>query len=261
MTTVSRIRRACSNLGIFATLLYLYKTKVLDKIYSTRNRIDNSYKIGTLRAKQLLHPVVFRYNSSDVPVFRQIFISEEYKRLTTLREVKLIIDCGANVGYSSVYFLSKFPDAHVIAVEPDRSNYELLMRNVSVYGDRVTAICSAVWSHKAALKVCAGHVGDKREWATTVRECIGDEEADLEGLDIAFLLNQSLFPKIDILKVDIEGAERVVFNQEFKGWINKVRTIAIELHGKECQEIFYRAISEGSFDVSRSGENTIAQRH
>jgi len=72
-----------------------------------------------------------------------------------------------------------------------------------------------------------GQTGDNSEWSTTVRECIDDEQADLEALDIATLLSQSNYGKIDILKIDIEGAEKIVFSRNFESWVNKVHTYAI----------------------------------
>lgn len=223
-------------------------------------KMHNGYIEGTLYTNQLLHPIVFRYNSSDINVFSQIFISDEYNPLTRLENVKLIVDCGANVGYASAYFLSKFPETHVIAVEPDRRNYELLKKNLREYGDRVTTLCSAIWSHKVGLKLCIGQMDDKSEWATTVRECREGEQADLEAIDISTLLSQSNYDEIDILKIDIEGAEKIVFSRNFGSWLNKVRAYAIELHGEESREIFYHALTSSPFQFSHSCELTIAQR-
>jgi hypothetical protein len=65
--------------------------------------------------------------------------------------VRLIIDCGANVGYSSAYFLSRFPYCQVIAVEADPDNFVILRRNLDRYEDRVRLIHVGVWSQKVGL--------------------------------------------------------------------------------------------------------------
>jgi FkbM family methyltransferase len=251
---------ACRNVGVINTLVYIWKTKILNNISCINQNIDGSYVTGTLNAKQLQHPVVFRYNSSDVSVFSQIFIADEYRLIDNLRGVKFIIDCGANVGYSSAYLLSKFPDAHLIAVEPDKRNYELLKQNLNGYGDRVTTICSALWSHRVGLKVSSGPCGGKSEYATTVRECMDGEKEDLEAVDIPTLLGQSGRDEIDILKIDIEGTEKVIFSRNFQSWVNNARIYIIELHGRECRETFYHAVSSELFSFSCSGELTIARR-
>lgn len=246
-------------MGFANTLSYVWKSKVLNRLYSLKKE-QSFYRQSNLRSRELLHPVCFRYNSSDIPVFHTIFVKNEYETIEPDKPPKLIVDCGANVGYSSAYFLSKYPSARVIAVEPDKRNYEVLRQNLKPYGDRATTILSAVWSHKAKLKVVAGEFADNREWATTVKECAENEAADLEALDISSILAQSGCDEIDILKIDIEGSEAIVFEQNYKPWLDKAGIIAIELHGKKCREIFHRALGLDDFDFSRAGELTIARR-
>lgn len=230
-------------------------------MYSAKRNKHEHYKIGTLASNELQAPLVFRYNSSDTNVFSQIFITDEYRPLTDLRDVKSIIDCGAYVGFSSTYFLSKFPEARVLAVEPDPKNYQLLKQNLSPYRERVTTINAAVWSRSVGLKLRSGRPGEETEWMTTVRECHRGEQADLHAVDIEKLLQLNNHDEIDILKMDIEGAEAVVFSENFEPWIKKVRAFAIELHDEECSKAFYGALASGSFRFSYSGEIAIALRH
>ena len=71
-----------------------------------------------LLSKHARYPLRCRPGTSDVAVFGQIFRDLEYQCLDNARDVSLILDCGANVGYSAAYFLTCFPRAQVIAVEP-----------------------------------------------------------------------------------------------------------------------------------------------
>jgi FkbM family methyltransferase len=251
-------KSAFSRNGLLNIALYVLRTKVLNRYYSSHRR--TTYRISKLNSKTLLHPVLFRYNSSDASVFSQIFIQDEYGPIEPLQNVRFIIDCGANVGYSSAYFLSRFPHSQVIAIEPDPSNYELLKRNLAPYGRRVTTICSAVWSHKTRLKVNLSTVGDCREWATTVREAVDNEAAGFDALDIDSLLAMTTHQIIDILKIDIEGAEAEIFGRNFETWLAKTRIIAIELHGRKCREVFDAVISALPYKCKKSGELTIAER-
>ena len=255
---IKNYQKSLSKMGFCNTLVFIWKTKIIDRILLAVSD-SGSYQTGKLKSKELLYPIDFRYNSSDIPVFYQIFLQNEYDVINVDTPPKLIIDLGANVDYSTAYFLSKYPSAHVIAVEPDNRNFEILRKNLQPYKNRVTKICSAVWSHKSQLKLIAGKIGDQREWATKVKECAANESADLEAVDIFSLLEQSGFDKIDILKIDIEGAESVVFSENYKDWLDRVRIIVIELHGKKCQDIFNKALSLGNYDFSRSGEVTIAK--
>ncbi len=262
---ISRLKEyysACPRLGVlntFSSLFLRIFNKILRWVFGAKTVIDSSYSVGKLRVKQVSHPIFFRYNSSDLDVFFQIFVINEYKPLTKLKNVKLILDCGANVGYSTVYFLSQFPDAHVIAIEPDKRNYELLKRNVSPYGSRVSTLCAAIWSYSTNLKVCPGQFANGCEWATVVRECEPNEEADINAYDIESILRLHHYAKIDILKIDIEGSESIVFSNNYENWINRVRVFAIELHGEACRDAFHTALGADTWDFSYSNELTIAQ--
>src|SRR4051812_37718019 len=63
-----------------------------------------------------VHPLYFRSGTTDFYVIHQIFVQREYSCFDDLKDPGLILDCGANGGYSSAYFLSRFPGSTVIAV-------------------------------------------------------------------------------------------------------------------------------------------------
>ncbi len=128
-----------------------------------------------LRSPLLRHAVECRRGTSDIQVFRQVFIEEQYGCVMGVHDAKLIVDCGANVGYSAAYFLSRFPNAHVIAVEPDPDNFRVMLRNVSRFQDRVTAIRSAVWSHACDLVLSTATSVRGLEWSRQVRPATANE--------------------------------------------------------------------------------------
>ena len=66
-------------------------------------------------------------------------------------------------------------------------------------------------------------------------------------------------PSSDILKIDIESAETVVFSQNYEKWLRKVQNIVIELHGEECEAIFFKAMSPYKYDLYTSGELTVCR--
>ncbi len=252
-----KLMNGCSNMGTANALSFLWKAHVLNRLYFRQAKTD-AYRTGSLTTTQLPHPVACRYGSSDFKVFNQIFFQDEYAPAQVSKDAKLIVDCGAYVGYSTMYFLQKYPNADLIAVEPDSRNYVLLKQNLEQYADRVTIINSAIWSHKTRLKIRRRAHG---EWATTVAECGDDERADLEALDIPAILARSRHSRVDLLKLDIEGAEGVLFTRNYESWIDLVDVFVIEIHGDSYEKIFLRALSGGKFEFSTSGELTIARRH
>lgn len=246
-------RKYITTLGVWGSLRYLLQC------LRPQSR-GQLYKASPLRA---IHPIFLRGGSSDADVFRQIFVDTEYAPLCGLSDVGLIIDCGANVGYSSAFFLSQFPSSHVIAVEPDSDNFAALQRNLLPYGTRVTLYHAGVWSQTAPLMIERSVYRDGREWATQVRACGLNEPAEFEGISIDTLLEKSGFDRISILKVDIEGAEAVVFRENF-GWLDKVDALAIEIHDDtqfgKASEVFEAAVVGQDFEFCKSGELTIAYR-
>jgi FkbM family methyltransferase len=214
-------------------------------------------RLMAMRPRPLIHPLIFRSARSDVYVIRQVLVEEEYVVLKDLRNVQLIIDCGANIGCSSAYFLSVFPTAKVIAVEPDRENFAILSRNLKPYGSRAHAICAAVWPDSSKKLQCVkGAFADGLDWACTVRV---DVEGDTEAVTIEELLKGSGRSTIDLLKVDIEGAERDILAAGKIGWLEYVRNLCIELHGEESSALFDAAMGSKRFKFRRSGEISVCR--
>ena len=204
-----------------------------------------------LHPANLLHPIELRINSTDADVYRQVFIEEEYAAAAG-KHVGTIVDCGANVGYTSAYLLSRFPDAQVVAIEPFPANAELCRRNLAPYGRRATVIEAAVWSHSGRLAL--DHAGGN-EWGVRVRATRAGEIGEIEAVDLPSLG----LSRIDLLKIDIEGSEANLFANGTDRWLPHVSNIAIELHGAECQERFRSAMADYRYTLLHSGELTICR--
>ena len=254
----ARIRELYRCIGPWSALLYMAKLRSLS-LLSRLGLCAVKGRQFALRSSSSRTPVYARYGSSDLDVFEQIFVKQTYRCLLDVSEPKLIVDCGANVGYSSVYFLSRFPEAHVVAIEPDLDNYSMCQKNLSPYAERVTLLRAGIWTHDAPLIVCRGQYGDGREWAVQVRECQEGETPEVYGRDIGTVLRESGFQAIDILKIDIEGAERTFFSGIRHIWLDQVCNIAIELHDTMCEAVFFTALSRYRYDLSRSGELTLCK--
>lgn len=220
--------------------------------------------LWTLHPRRAAHPLALRAGTSDIEVFYQIFVEQEYGVIDDCRDVGLVIDGGANVGYSSAYFLSAFPGCEVIAVEPDAENVDMLRRNLAPYGVRARVVASGLWSHRARLTMAESRFRDGAHWARQVRECRDDEPGGLDSVGIAELLRESGHERISILKLDIEGAETVLFSRGHEDWIDRVDHFVIELHRDspwgDATVAFDAAIEGQGLMLSRNGELTIARR-
>jgi FkbM family methyltransferase len=221
-------------------------------------------EIMSLHPRNAQHPVVLRGASSDREVFHQVFIERHYGVLDDLSNVRIVVDCGANVGYSAAYFLSQHPNCRVVAVEPDLGNFKMLERNMQPYGNRVQLVRAAIWSHAAPLRIEETPYRDGREWSRQVRMPRADESGGVDGIDVPSLLTLAGADRISILKVDIEGAEAVVFSSKYESWISKIDVIAIELHDDstfgQASEVFFRAIKDRFLNVTKSGDLVVCRR-
>ena len=243
-------RLLITTLGLWQFLFYQLQQLRL-RLLPTKDPVLVFSKLARFRLR-------FRPNTSDHAAFFQIFVHREYRCLDEVRQVNLILDCGANIGYTSVYFLNRFPSARIVAVEPDPDTFAVLTANLTPYPGRYRAICSAVWSHSEGLVFSEGQPG--AEWTLRVRPPNDSERATLVGTDIGTLLEQSGAERISILKLDIEGAEAAVFSSNYENWIKRVDNLVIELHGEECRSIFGAAIASEKFVVSQYGELTVCVR-
>jgi FkbM family methyltransferase len=238
--------------GVYAVLLY-YLLRVAAMV-----RLRGP-EIWRFQPRQTIYPLKVRLrSSSDLNVFHQIFIFQEYSCLRGLPEPTLVLDFGANVGFSSAFFLSIFPAARVIAVEPDDQNVALCAANLSPYGDRAKVLHGAVWSQPKKLRLSRGTFADGREWATEVVDDLAAWDDGVQAWDVGSLIDMSGGSSVDLLKVDIEGSELAVFSNA-SPWIHKIKNICIELHGKECSDAFFAALKDFDYEIERSGELTICR--
>lgn len=211
------------------------------------------------------YPLLCRAHTSDYEVFYQVFIEKEYAHVDPPSDTQLIIDAGANVGYSAAYFLSQFPRSSVICVEPDSSNFQLLARNLAPYGSRVSLRNAALWSHPTEVVMSSEAFRGGREFSRQVRARQSHETtASLPAVDMRTLLADAGDRRISLLKIDIEGAECVVFSRNVSTWIDKVDVLVIELHDDsgfgKCSHIFHEAIAGRGFAIRQHKELTICHR-
>jgi FkbM family methyltransferase len=210
----------------------------------------------TLRSRTARHELVCRPGTSDLNSFAQVFVRREYAPLDSLSAIDLIVDCGAYIGLASAYFLSRFPSAYLIAIEPDETNFAVLEENLRPFAPRAKLLHAAIWSYSTDLVIDDVPFRDNRQWSRQVREPREGDIRTVPAFDIATILDESSFDRISLLKVDIEGAEAVVFADEQNlDWLDQVDNMVVELHDDSrfgaATEAFERAMAERSFTCSQ----------
>lgn len=227
-TDVRLLVRYIKNLGFYKGLSIFLKAEL--------------FRAGKFRMGPYPSLFYLRPSTSDIKVFREVFLFRIYSfELNFIPAV--IIDAGANIGMSSIFFAARFPLSTVYSIEPEASNFVALQRNVAGYRN-IQATQSALWHRDTALKIVDP---EENHWAFTVEECDNDRPGSFCAVSIATFMQKHGIEKIDLLKMDIEGAEREVFSENYEYWLSRTKIIIIELHDwlKEgCSKVVFNAIAK-----------------
>lgn len=242
-------------------LKYFYE---LDGVRGIKNAVASKFfgarPVVDIRDDPQWPPVTLRFGTSDLHTFGQVFSDGEYE-FETRRPPTTIIDAGANIGLAAVVFARRFPSATIVAVEPERQNFEQLQRNVSHYPN-VHPVHAAVWSEEGEIVLQDEGLG---EWGFTTRAVSADGSgttvATVPATTVHALMDRFDLDTVDFLKIDIEGAEVEVLGTS-DSWIDRVDSLAIELHERMkpgCVAAFETATE--AFPVHwRRGENYFCTR-
>jgi FkbM family methyltransferase len=215
--------------------------------------------------------LTLRRHTSDFTVFSHCLIDQHYRPVVGLMQncltdtpVRMIIDAGANIGASAVYLGRMFPDATVLALEADRDNCKLCEANVTSSGlNNVTVLHRALWTDGGVLDV-ANDFRDGRAWALRVGPQTRRSAAHslVNGIDMITIIESCAPCGIDLLKLDIEGAEERIFRSAdvVATWLPHIRVIAVEIHERRGYDLILPQLRQHGFFVFQRNELTIGIR-
>jgi FkbM family methyltransferase len=220
------------------------------------------------------HPIWLREGTSDFDVMEQIFVhreydfaswsshhamvQESYSELLKAGKIPVIVDCGANVGYASVWFAVRFPRALVFAIEPEPGNFAVLSRNVSAYPN--IAPIQAGISDRAGKLTLRNPAGEP--WACQTQD---DDKGGVDTVTIPDLLARRPDCAPLIVKVDIEGYETSLFRTN-TDWAGRTPLVVFEMHDwlfhwRGTGHAIFRCLTEQPRDYLMRGENIFSFAH
>ncbi|HSH12230.1 MAG TPA: FkbM family methyltransferase, partial [Desulfurivibrionaceae bacterium] len=172
--------------------------------------------------------VTLRLGTSDLATYEKIFADREYF-FEPLTDTKVILDAGANIGLAALFFAARFPEAQIIAIEPEDSNFKLLVKNTAAF-PKIVPIQAALWGEDTRVQVIDPGL-DK--WGFQARD-VGDVGSagvchGVAGMTVDRIMREQGLDYIDILKMDIEGGEIEVFSAG-GNWLDRVGLLIAELH-------------------------------
>ncbi len=237
---------------------------LLDKIESLGFEIltsKNGNGILVIRRENV--EIELRKYSSDIKAFQQVFIGREYEPVIDLIlkngiKMRTIIDAGCNIGLTSILLIQKFPNAHIICIEPDGQNYIQMSKNLKNFSLNVSLLNNALWYRQETLFL-NNDFRDGEDWSRSVSTVQKKSKLPIEGIPLEYLIARYDIESIDFLKMDIEGSEAEVFRLgRDLSFLAKTKIIALEIHDElNCRQVISDILITNGFFVFNAGELTI----
>ena len=183
-------------------------------------------------------------------MLRSIFVEEQYA--LAAGPVSRILDAGANVGYSAIYFARHYPQAEIVAVEPEADNYAMLKKNTAPYLN-IHAVQGAVWKDAGGVRISNP---TSAPWSFQVESRLNNSGALVPSFRIEDLMKKFDWADIDLLKMDVEGAEREIFTTGTP-WLARTKTLIIEVHDAKspgAAKAVFGALQAYSYSLSVQGD-------
>lgn len=172
---------------------------------------------------------VFVDPASFVFMYLDIFINESYKFEINKTE-PLIIDCGANIGLSVLYFKTLYPDATIKAFEPDVKIFKVLEENCNKFSlKKVELFNKGVWINNEEVSF----LSDGADGGKITNESDSNKLDKIEMVRLKDVLEKEI--EIDLLKIDIEGSEVEVISDCSES-LQGVKFLFVEYHSSVGEE-------------------------
>lgn len=196
-----------------------------------------------LRLKGFREDVFLRIRTTDF--FTAMEIKKSYD-VSSNFPVNNIIDLGGNIGLTSAYLASKFPKAKIVTVEPEISNFETLKINTLPY-QNIIPVNKGVFYKECYLTIT--NKGAAKNFFQLVES---KRQTEIHAISIPSLMQQYGMDTIDILKMDIEGGERYLFNEQAHEWLPMVKILMIELHDRYypgCSKLLFHCLEKYDYNL------------
>ncbi len=166
---------------------------------------------------------------SDAFIFSEVF-EHRYYDFDLPTKPATILDLGANIGLTALFFARKYPEAQLACVEPIPGNLALLSANLERNGVSGTVFAKAVTvdDQPVIMQLAPNDYGHKVS-SIDDGQSFGDGTLRVEGISVKTILSKIGWMRIGLLKVDIEGYEAVLLRDHCE-WLKQVDAMCIECH-------------------------------
>lgn len=187
-----------------------------------------SHSIGTTEQVEIniknagKNPVILRNNSIDVGVFDYVFFKQYHLPLKPLKAEAVIVDFGSNIGLTIRNLKYLYPESRIFGVELHPQNYQIAIANLR-HEKNCSILNGAVW-YKDGFVNYEGE--DEQSYHCSENISHANQ---VKSYSILSLFKKFSLEFVDYIKMDIEGAESVIFESDCS-WLNMIGSINLELH-------------------------------
>ena len=203
-----------------------------------------------------LGPAVrLRSHSSDISVLNELLLGGSYEPLPgATATAPTVVDLGANIGLSFRWLRARYPRARFLCVEPESGNLEVLHANVRALDGEARIVAACVGGRERRVNLAGG----RGDWGFRMAEASPDAGPGAVAVTtMDALLADAGIERIGVLKCDIEGAERELF-ENCSSWIGRVDAMSVECHADSISAeglLAAVAANGGRFEVSHRERN------
>jgi FkbM family methyltransferase len=164
-------------------------------------------------------------------IFKEVFVAGEY-HFAASSPNPVVVDAGANIGLASLYFHLLYPECRVVAFEPDVAAFSALRQNVQANGLNVQCVNAGLWALEGTHTIYTDPSNEAGVSASMFQCSNLTTAVDIQVVQ----LSRYIDGPVDLLKLDVEGAETAVLKDLAQsGKLTEIRQAIVEFHPHKGQ--------------------------
>ena len=236
MALIGIIYGGLNNFAYLVKSKHSFKNKL--RILLTWTRINFKFlflsKLFKLKRERIFGYKINAFDYGTIRfLFEEIFYRNEYL-FNSKNKKPIIFDCGANIGFATIFFKWLYPESEIYAFEPDKKTFEILKKNISQNKlKNVHLFNSAISDKNGNIDFFIDSKSPGSLVMSTKRERMPKDKITVDCLSLSSLIKNKNLSKIDYVKMDIEGSENEVIQDLNKNHqLKNIAKFSIEYHHK-----------------------------
>lgn len=196
-----------------------------------------SNKLPDQSGKTIKVPIQFE--PMDLDSFKEVFWGGEYDTDLDLSQCKSLVDLGGNTGMVPLHFASKSQLEKILIVEANEGLIPVIEKNTNGLPSSVNRIISNCCVSGKDHGVITFYIPDNHRMSST-SPIEGAKKVNVEKVPLRELMQKHGFEQVDILKMDIEGSEFEIM-QDDPQIFKRFKYLFIEIHGDQAKRQSFHA--------------------